>query len=141
MEGFFDELTGGNTTEVKVVLASIVAALAVYQVALMAVGWGRVKLPFLTPPAASIVHRAIGDSLVVIIVLVAVMCVSYFEIEDDATLHVVAAIALLAVLAFKIVVVRWWHGLSRLLPALGITVWALIGVTVATSAGSFLADK
>jgi Family of unknown function (DUF6529) len=141
MEGFFDELTGGNTTEVKVVLASIVAALAFYQVALMAVGWGRVKLPFLTPPAASIVHRAIGDSLVVIIVLVAVMCVSYFEVEDDATLHVIAAIGLLVALAFKIVVVRWWHGLSRLLPALGITVWALIGLTVATSAGSFLADK
>jgi Family of unknown function (DUF6529) len=110
-------------------------------VALMAVGWGRVKLPFLTGPAASIAHRAIGDSLVVIIVIVAVMCVSYFEVEDDATVHVVAAIGLLVVLAFKIVVVRWWHGLSRMLPALGIAVWALIALTVATSAGSFLADK
>jgi hypothetical protein len=140
MEGFFDELTGGNTTEVKVVLASIVAALSVYQVALMAVGWGRVRLSFLSAPAASLAHRAIGDGLVVIIVLVAVMCVSYFEIEDDATLHVVAAIGLLVTLAFKVAVVRWWHGLSRLLPALGIAVWALIALTVATSAGDFLAD-
>jgi hypothetical protein len=132
MEGFIDDLTGGNTTEVKVVLACVIAALAIYQLGLIAIAYGKLRPSF--------AHRAVGDALVVLIVVVAVMCISYFEIEDEATLHVIAAIGLLAVLAFKVAVIRWWHGLSRLLPLLGISVWALIAVTVATSAGDFLTD-
>jgi hypothetical protein len=141
MEGLVDDLTRGNPTEVKVVLASVVAVLAIYQVALMAVGYGKLRPSFLQAWAASRAHRAIGDALVVIIVVVAVMCVSYFEIEDDAAAHAIAASLLLVVLALKIAVVRWWHGLSRLLPVLGISVWALIALTFATSAGDFLADR
>jgi hypothetical protein len=141
MEGLVEDVTRGNPTEVKVVLASILAALAVYQVVLISVCYGKLKPPFLQGWAASRAHRAIGDSLVVIIIVVSIMCVSYFEIEDDATAHVIAASLLLIVLAFKVVVVRWWHGLNRLLPILGLSVWALIAVTVATSAGDFLADR
>ena len=37
MEGLIDDLTRGNVTEVKVVLATVVAALAVYQLVLAAV--------------------------------------------------------------------------------------------------------
>ncbi len=40
MEELLQTLTGGNVTEVKVVLASIVAALAVYQIVLITVGYG-----------------------------------------------------------------------------------------------------
>jgi hypothetical protein len=140
MEDAIADLTRGNTTEVKVVLASVVAALACYQVFLMAVGYGRLRLRALEPGTASLVHRAIGGTIVVVTVTVAVMCVSYFEIEDKVA-HVVAAIALLSVLAFKIVVVNWLHGLSRLLPVLGISVWALFVLTWATSAGDFLVDR
>jgi hypothetical protein len=42
------------------------------------------------------------------------------------------------VLALKVVVIRWWHAASRFLPALGITVFALLAVTWASSAGAFL---
>ena len=45
MEELIEDLTRGNVTEVKVVLASIVAALAVNQVLLMAVGYGKLRLP------------------------------------------------------------------------------------------------
>lgn len=38
-------VTRGNVTEVKVVLASIVTVLAAYQVTLMAVGYGKLRLP------------------------------------------------------------------------------------------------
>ena len=141
MEGLIDDLTGGNTTEVKVVLASVVAALAIYQVALMAVCYGKVRVPFLAGRAASGAHRAIGDALVVVIVLVSIMCVSYFEFEDDTALHAAAASLLLVVLVVKVAVVRWWHGLNRLLPALGISIWALIAITFATSAGDFLVSR
>jgi Family of unknown function (DUF6529) len=141
MEELITNLTRGNVTEVKVALASIVTALACYQVALMAVGYGKVRLRFLAADPASRAHRAIGDGIVVITVMVATMCISYFELEDDATAHVIAAISLLVLLALKIVVIRWIHGLSRLLPAIGLAVWVLFAVTFATSAGDFLATR
>jgi hypothetical protein len=88
---------------------------------LIAVGYGKLRPSFLASRAASAVHRFAGDAIVVLIVVVAVMCISYFgtEGEDGSTVHVIAAISLLAVLALKIAVVRWWHAASRLLPLLG----------------------
>jgi hypothetical protein len=124
-----------------VVLASAALALAVYQLVLIAVAYGKVTLPFLASPPASRAHRAVGDTIVALVVVVALMCVAYFGFEDDAALHVVSAVALLVVLAVKIAVVRWWHGLSRLLPVLGISVWVLLALTWLTSAGDFLSDS
>lgn len=141
MESLVEELTRGNVTEVKVVLASVVAALACYQLVLIAVAYGKLRPRFLSAAAASFSHRAAGDAIVVVSVVVAVMCVSYFELEDDTTAHVIAAIALLTVLAAKIAVVRWLPRLSALLPLLGISVWVLFALTWATSAGDFLADR
>ena len=141
IESFVEDLTRGNVTEVKVVLASVVATLACYQLALIAVAYGKLRPRFLAAAAASFSHRAAGDAIVVVTVIVAVMCVSYFELEDDATAHVVAAIALLTALAVKIAVVRWLPRLSGLLPVLGLSVWALFAATWATSAGDFLAGR
>ena len=72
-------------------LASVVAALAIYQVLLLAVCYGRLRIGFLQPPAAGWAHRAVGDSIVVVSV----------------------------VLALKILVVRRWHSASRYLPSSG----------------------
>jgi small-conductance mechanosensitive channel len=141
MEDLIETLTRGNPTEVKVVLASVALALAVYQVVLISVGYGKLRPPFLAPRPASAAHRAVGDTIAVVLVVVALMCIGYFGLEDDATLHVVAAIALLSVLALKIVVVRWWHAMGRFLPALGISVWLLLALTWLTSAGDFLAGS
>lgn len=141
MEELVEDLTRGNVTEVKVVLASVVAALAVYQVVLMSVGYGRLRPPFLGARAASSAHRAIGDTIVVVTLVVAVMCLTYFGLEEDeAVLHAVSGFALLGVIAFKVAVIRWWHGLGRFLPALGITVLLLFAFTWATSTGDFLAS-
>jgi hypothetical protein len=141
VEDLFEELTRGNVAEVKVVLASIVAALAVYQVVLMAVGYGKLRPPFLSARPASSAHRAIGDAIVLVTVLVALMCLSYFGLmEDDSVLHAVSGALLLVVIAFKIAVIRWWHGLGRYLPVLGLTVLVLFAFTWATSAGDFLVN-
>jgi hypothetical protein len=140
LEDLFETITRGNVAEVKVVLASVVTALAVYQVVLMAVGYGKLRPSFLAPAPASAAHRAIGDSIVVITVLVAIMCLTYFGFEEDeSTVHAVAGIVLLAVLALKITVIRRWHRLSHLLPVLGISVLLLFALTWLTSAGDFLA--
>lgn len=139
MADLIAELTRGNTTEVKVVLTSVIAALAVYQVVLMTVGWGRVKVGFLSQGAASGAHRAVGDTIVVLTLFVSIACLSYFG-WDDGGLHAVAGVTLIAALAFKIAVVRWWHGLSRYLPHIGSTVFLLFILTFAASAGEFLLD-
>jgi Family of unknown function (DUF6529) len=141
MEDLIDSLTRGNPTEVKVVLASVVMALAVYQLVLIAVGYDKLRPPFLGARTASFTHRASGDAIVAITVVVAVMCLSYYGFEEgEKALHMVAGTALLVVLALKIAVVRWFHGLGRYLPLLGITVFSLFLVTWLSSAGDFLAD-
>ncbi len=145
MEDLVESVTRGNVTEVKVVLTSVVWALAAYQVVLMAVGYGKLRLPFLRPKPASRTHRATGDTIVVVTLVVGFMCLTYFGIDDgesgDETLgglHVLAGSLLVAVLALKIVVVRWWHGMGRYLPALGISVFLLFALTWLSSAGGFL---
>jgi small-conductance mechanosensitive channel len=138
LEALIDTLTRGNPTEVKVLLATVALGLACYQLVLIAVGYGKLPLGFLAATPASRTHRAVGDAIVVLLIVTAVMCVGYFGFEDDASLHIVAALGLLAVLALKITVIRWWHAMGRFLPALGISVWVLLALTWLSSAGDFL---
>ncbi|MDP8955552.1 MAG: hypothetical protein M3N24_01130 [Actinomycetota bacterium] len=62
MEDFRRGDQRGSCNEVKIVLTSVVAALAIYQVLLMFVGWEWVRLKFLNPKAASFTHRSAGDA-------------------------------------------------------------------------------
>ena len=140
MEDFVENLTNGNVTEVKVILASVALALAVYQLVLISIGYGKVRPPFLAPKIAAFAHRAVGATIATLLVVTAVMCLSYFEVEDN-TAHVVAAIALLTVLALKVTIIRRWHSLGRFLPVLGTLVIVLLAITWLTSAGDFLSDS
>ena len=139
MEDLIETLTRGNVAEVKVVLASVALALAVYQLALIAVGYGKVRPPFLAARPASAAHRAVGDTIALVLLCTGVMCVSVYGFDDEAAAHAVAGSALLVVLAVKVSVVRRDFGLGRFLPLLGITVFLLLCVTWASSAGDFLA--
>ena len=148
-EELVEDLANGNVTEVKVVLASIVVVLAIYQVFLMAVGYGKLKLSFLKPGPASSTHRAVGATILLVTLFVAFMCIGYFEIADGiehaddgettrVAIHVAAALLLLAVLAIKVFVVRRGKRSGRYLPLLGLTVFGLFVVTWITSAGDYL---
>jgi hypothetical protein len=75
-----------------------------------------------------------------VIVVIAAMCASYFGVEDDGIVHAVSGAALLIVLAVKIAVIRRFHGASRWLPVLGSSVFVLLAITWASSAGAFLAE-
>lgn len=149
MDDLVRDLTGGHVTEVKIVLTSVVTALAFYQVFLMAVGYGKLKLPFLNPKAASFTHRASGDTILTVTLLVGLMCLAYFGIEDGieharpgqeatVTWHVILSFLLGGVLGLKIIVLRWWHSMSRFLPVLGLTVFALFVLTWITSAAAYI---
>jgi Family of unknown function (DUF6529) len=148
VEDLVDAVTRGNVAEVKVVLVSVVSALAIYQVFLMAVGYGKLRLPFLASKPASATHRAVGDSVVVVTLIVAAMCLAYFGFDDSSghgsddegwtRVHAISGILLAFVLAVKIVVVRWWHRMGRYLPALGLSVFGLFTITWLASAGAYL---
>jgi hypothetical protein len=150
VEDVVEGLTGGHVTGVKVVLTSVVTALAIYQVFLMAVGYGRLRLPFLGAAPASRTHRAVGDSIVVVTLIIAAMCLSYFGWDESgkhgasdaeetrASIHMFTGLLLIAVISVKIIVVRWWHAMGRFLPALGITVFLLFTITWLTAAAGFL---
>ena len=137
MEQLIDDLTRGNVTEVKVVLATVVLALAVYQLALAAVAYGWLRLPFLQSHSASWAHRASGDAIVVLTILVASACIAFYGFEDGGA-HAVFGCVLLGALAAKVVVVRAGGRISGLLPLLGVSVLVLFGLTWLTSAGDFL---
>jgi hypothetical protein len=139
MEDLVESLTRGNVTEVKVLLASVALGLAVYQLAAIAVGYGWVRVPFLDSPPAFKAHRAVGDTIALLMLCTGVMCLSVYGFEDDRRAHAIAGTALLAVLAIKVSVVRRDFGLGRFLPVIGLTVFLLLSVTWATSAGAFLA--
>ena len=136
MADVVDSLTRGNPTEVKVVLASVALALAVYQLITIAVVYGKVRLGVIAAAPASTTHRAVGDTVALLLLCTGVMCLSAYGFEGA---HAVVGSALLVVLAIKVSVVRRDFGLGRFLPALGLSVFALLCVTWATSAGSFLA--
>ena len=139
MEDLIETVTRGNPTEVKVLLASVALALAVYQLVLISVGYGKVRPRFLAPRVASSAHRAVGDTIAVLLVVTAVMCVGYFGFEAERSdAHVPVALALLGVLAFKIAVVRWIPRLGFLLPLLGVSVLLLFVATWLTVAPPLL---
>ena len=132
------DLVQGNPTEVKVVLASVATALAIYQVVLAAIVYRKLRTRFLDSGPAAFTHRASGDTIAILLIVIAIMCLSYFELEDSA-FHAVTGFLLLVVLAVKVFVVRWWHSAGRFLPALGVTVFVLLAATWASTAGAFLA--
>jgi hypothetical protein len=137
VEGLIEDLTRGNVTEVKVVLASVVLGLAGYQLLLAAVAYGWLRLPFLAAGSASWTHRASGDVILVLTIVIATMCIGYAGFEDGGT-HAVVATILLGVFAAKVLVVRLGGRISRLLPLLGVSLLILLGITWLTSAGDFL---
>jgi hypothetical protein len=149
VEDAVEVITGGHVTAVKIVVTSVILALAAYQVMLMLVGYGLVRTPFLSAASASVAHRAVGDTIVVLVLLVGVACLAYYGVEDSVedgapgpdarvTLHVVAGFMLAGVLALKLLVLHWWRRAQRLLPWLGVSLLALLFVVWLSSAGAFL---
>jgi hypothetical protein len=138
VEDLVENITRGNPGSVKAVLASVVLALASYQLILAAIGYRR--LPVIDAAPAFLTHRASGDAIVVLFVLVALACVAGFGFEDDDALHGWAGVAAALVVALKVGVVRTGVG-SRALPYLGVSLFALLAVTWLTVTPDFLAGE
>ena len=89
------------TTALKVVLATVLLAIAAYQVLLATVFYGKLRPRFLHGGPAARSHRAVGDATVLVALAVAVICVTGYDPTDALgeggreALHVVAGSALL----------------------------------------------
>ena len=83
VEDFVDNITRGNPGSVKAVLASVVLALATYQLILAAIGYR--KLPVIDAAPAFLTHRASGDAIVVLFVLVALACLAVVRASRTTT--------------------------------------------------------
>ena len=132
------DITRGNPGSVKAVLASVVLALAIYQLILAAIGYR--KLPIIEAKPAFLTHRSSGDAIAVLFVLVALMCLGVFGIEDDY----VAARADRGG-ARRRAGDQGRRGPHRhgraLLPVLGITLFTLIAISWFTVTPDFLAGE
>jgi hypothetical protein len=137
VEGLIEDLTRGNVTEVKVVLATVIVALAVYQLVLAAVSYGKVRPRFLESGPATWAHRAAGDTILVLAVLVATACVGFYGWEEGGA-HAIFGTLVLAALALKVLAVRIGGSSSPLLPWIGVALFGLFAATWLTSAGDFL---
>jgi Family of unknown function (DUF6529) len=137
VDDLIESLTRGNVTEVKVVLASVILALAAYQLVLAAVSYGKVRPRFLESGPATWAHRASGDAILVLAVLVAIACVSFYGFEEGGA-HAVFGCLVLAALALKVLAVRVGGSSSPLLPWIGVVLFTLFVATWLTSAGDFL---
>jgi Kef-type K+ transport system membrane component KefB len=126
VEDLVQSLTRGNPGSVKTVLASVVLALAAYQLVLAAIGYRMASRP------ALLTHRASRDAVVVLVTVVALFCVGAYGF-DDAGVHAVLGVALAAAIAVKVAVVRRWLPFGGALPYLGTTVFALLAATCFTS--------
>jgi len=138
VEEFVESITRGNPGSVKSVLASVILALAAYQLILAAIGYRKLRVIDAQP--AFLTHRSSGDVIAVLLVLVALACLAVFGLEDDYVLHGAAGIGAVSVLAIKVCVVRTGIG-SRYLPLLGITLFALLALTWFTVTPDFLAGE
>jgi hypothetical protein len=138
VEDFVENITRGNPGSVKAVLASVILSLASYQLILAAIGYRR--LPVIDATPAFLTHRASGDAIVVLFVLVSLACLAVFGFEDDHARHGWAGIAAALVVGIKVAVVRTGVG-SRALPYLGVSLFALLAVTWLTVTPDFLAGE
>ncbi len=130
----------GNVAEVKTVLATVALALAVYQLVLISVTYGKLRPRFLGGGPAGAAHRASGDTILALLLVVGAVCVGVYGFEDDMALHGIGGAALLVVLAAKVAVVRRGLGLGHRLPLFGATVFLLLCLTWATSAPEVLGE-
>jgi mono/diheme cytochrome c family protein len=95
-----------------------------------------------SPQVLRKLHRAMGFIFVILLIVTSLLCAKHVarvgdQISHRAALHGVFALALIAVLAVKIAIVKWFKGLLHLVPAMGIVVFVLAFVVAGTSAGYF----
>jgi uncharacterized protein DUF6529 len=141
---FLNDITGGHLLLWKVVVTSIVFALAGLQVAMAARFWGRPFLVSVSPGTAVRVHRMSGRLALTLGVLVALTCIVGPAGPLSPTrvaLHSVFGILVFAVLTAKFLVIKVLRQGDNVLPLIGSILFLAFGAIWATSVADYVAAK
>jgi hypothetical protein len=141
---FLNDITGGQLLLWKVVITSIVFALAGLQVAMAARFWGRPVLVSMSPGTAVRVHRMSGRLALTLGVLVALTCIVGPAGPLSPTrvaLHSVFGILVFTVLTAKFLVIKVLRQGDSVLPLIGSVLFLAFGAIWATSVADYVAAK
>ena len=144
MINFLNDITGGHLLLWKVVLTSIVFALAGLQVAMAARFWGGPALIGVSPGTAVRVHRVSGRLALTLGVLVALTCIVGPAGPLSPTrvaLHSLFGILVFTVLAVKFLLIKVLRQGDSLLPLIGSLLFLTFGAIWATSVADYVAAK
>jgi len=144
MINFLNDATGGHLLLWKVVLTSIVFALAGLQVVMAARFWGRPILVALNPGTAVRVHRVSGRLALSLGVLVALTCIVGPAGPLSPTrvaLHSIFGILVFTVLAVKFLLIKVLRQGDSVLPLIGSLLFLAFGAIWATSVADYVAAK
>lgn len=139
--GFLNDLTGGELLLWKVVLSTVVFALAGLQVAMAARLWGATGFPGTTPATAAAVHRWSGRAAVVLSLVVGFACLAGPAGATSPTrvaLHTAFGSLLFAALAAKFLCLRVVASGARYLPAVGVGLFLSFAAVWATSVADYV---
>jgi hypothetical protein len=141
---FLNDITGGQLLLWKVVITSIVFALAGLQVAMAARFWGRPILVSMSPGTAVRVHRMSGRLALTLGVLVALTCIVGPAGPLSPTrvaLHSVFGVLVFTVLAAKFLVLKVLRQGDDVLPLIGSVLFLTFGAIWATTVADYVAAK
>ena len=139
-----NRITGGHLLAWKVVLATIVFALAGLQVAMAARFWGVTAFPPMSAAAAARVHRINGRIVVTLAVLVGFSCLVGPAGPTSPTrvlLHSIFGSLLFALLAAKFAVLKVLRSKQNLLPLLGVALFLTFGAVWLTSVADYVSAR
>jgi hypothetical protein len=141
---FLNDVTGGQLLLWKVVVTSIVLALAGLQVAVAARFWGRPSIIAVSPGTAVRIHRTSGRLALTLGVIVALTCIVGPAGPLSPTrvaLHSIFGILVFAILTAKFVVLKVLRSGGNALPLIGSALFIAFGAIWATSVADYVAAK
>jgi hypothetical protein len=139
-----NDATGGHLLLWKVVLTSIVLALAGLQVAAAARFWGRPSLLAVSPGTAVRIHRTSGRLALTLGVIVALTCIVGPAGPLSPTrvaLHSIFGILVFVILTAKFLVLKVLRTGGDALPFIGSALFLAFGAIWATSVADYVASK
>jgi hypothetical protein len=144
MVKFLNDLTGGQLLLWKVIAASVVFALAGFQVLLAARFYEASTVPPVSVGVASRTHRFNGRLTILLAVLVAFTCLTGPAgpvSPPRVLLHSVFGSLVFALLALKYTVLKVARGGDRLLPWIGGSLFLCFGAIWATSVADYVTSR
>ncbi|MGH9276894.1 MAG: DUF6529 family protein [Acidimicrobiales bacterium] len=141
---FLNQLTGGRLLAWKVVLTTVVFALAGLQVVVAARFWGVTGFPPVSTATAARVHRVNGLIAVTLALVVGFSCLVGPAGPTSPTrvlLHSVFGSLLFAILAVKFALLKLWKSGQRFLPVVGVSLFLTFGAIWATSVADYITAR